>query len=47
MLLFLAIVALGFAAWLWSSWARSRAPTAPAVRQPSLSARVAYSSGRA
>jgi hypothetical protein len=29
-LLFLAIVALGFAAWLWSSWGRSRPPTAPA-----------------
>jgi hypothetical protein len=29
-LLFLAIVALGFAGWLWSSWARSRPPTAPA-----------------
>jgi hypothetical protein len=29
-LLFLAIVALGFAAWLWSSWSRSRPPTAPA-----------------
>jgi hypothetical protein len=29
-LLFLAIVALGFAAWLWSSRGRSRLPTAPA-----------------
>jgi len=29
-LLFLAIIALGFAAWLWSSWTRSRPPTAPA-----------------
>jgi len=29
-LLFLAIVALGFAAWLWSSWGRSRPPVAPA-----------------
>jgi len=29
-LLFLAIVALGFAAWLWSSWGRSRPPTATA-----------------
>ncbi len=29
-LLFLAIVALGFAAWLWSSWGRSRPPTAAA-----------------
>lgn len=29
-LLFLAIAALGFAAWLWSGWGRSRAPTAPA-----------------
>jgi hypothetical protein len=29
-LLFLAIVALGFAGWLWSSWARSRPPAAPA-----------------
>ena len=29
-LLFLAIVALGFAAWLWSNWSRSRPPTAPA-----------------
>jgi hypothetical protein len=29
-LLFLAIVALGFAAWLWSSWSRPRPPTAPA-----------------
>jgi hypothetical protein len=29
-LLFLAIAALGFAAWLWSSWGRSRPPTAPA-----------------
>jgi hypothetical protein len=30
MLLLLAIVALGFAAWLWSSRGRSRPPTAPA-----------------
>ena len=30
-LLFLAIAALGFAAWLWSSRARSRPPTAPAL----------------
>jgi len=30
MLLLLAIVALGFAAWLWSRWGRSRPPTAPA-----------------
>ena len=29
-LLFFAIVALGFAAWLWSRWGRSRPPTAPA-----------------
>jgi hypothetical protein len=29
-LLFVAIVALGFAAWLWSSWGRSRPPTAAA-----------------
>ena len=29
-LLFFAIVALGFAAWLWSSRSRSRPPTAPA-----------------
>ncbi len=29
-LLFLAIVALGFAAWLWLNWSRSRPPTAPA-----------------
>jgi hypothetical protein len=29
-LLFLAIVALGFAAWLWSSWGRSRRDPAPA-----------------
>ena len=29
-LLFLAIVALGFAAWLWSRWGRSRPPTATA-----------------
>jgi hypothetical protein len=29
-LLILAIVALGFAAWLWSNWGRSRPPTAPA-----------------
>src|SRR5262249_1399970 len=29
-LLFLAIVALGFAAWLWSNWSRSRPPTARA-----------------
>ena len=29
-LLLLAIVALGFAAWQWSSWRRSRPPTAPA-----------------
>ncbi|HEY7208272.1 MAG TPA: hypothetical protein VH416_08515 [Gaiellaceae bacterium] len=29
-LLFLAIVALGFAAWLWSRWNNSRPPTAPA-----------------
>ena len=27
-LLFLAVVALGFAAWLWASWSRSRPPTA-------------------
>jgi hypothetical protein len=29
-LLFLAVVALGFAAWLWASWSRPRPPTAPA-----------------
>jgi hypothetical protein len=29
-LLILAIIALGFAAWLWASWGRSRPPTAPA-----------------
>jgi hypothetical protein len=29
-LLFLAIVALGFAAWLWSNWGRSRPPSVPA-----------------
>jgi hypothetical protein len=29
-LLVLAIVALGFAAWLWSSWSRSRPPSLPA-----------------
>jgi hypothetical protein len=29
-LLLLAIVALGFAAWLWSSWVRSRPPSVPA-----------------
>ena len=29
-LLLFAIVALGFAAWLWSRWGRSRPPTAPA-----------------
>ena len=29
-LLFLAIVAIGFAAWLWSSWSRSRPPSVPA-----------------
>jgi hypothetical protein len=29
-LLFLALVALAFAAWLWSSWGRSRPPTASA-----------------
>jgi hypothetical protein len=29
-LLFLAILALGFAAWLWASWGRSRPPAAPA-----------------
>jgi hypothetical protein len=29
-LLFFAIVALCFAAWLWSRWSRSRPPTAPA-----------------
>jgi hypothetical protein len=29
-LLFFAIVALSFAAWLWSNWRRSRPPTAPA-----------------
>ncbi len=28
-LLFVAIAALGFAAWLWSSWARSRPPSVP------------------
>ena len=28
-LLFLAIAALGFAAWQWSSWARSRQPSVP------------------
>ena len=28
-LLFLAIVALGFAAWLWSNWGRSRSPSVP------------------
>src|SRR6478752_1435140 len=28
-LLFLALVALAFAAWLWSGWGRSRPPTAP------------------
>jgi hypothetical protein len=29
-LLVLAIIALGFAAWLWSNWSRSRPSTAPA-----------------
>jgi hypothetical protein len=29
-LLLLAIIALGFAAWLWASWGRSRPPGAPA-----------------
>jgi hypothetical protein len=29
-LLFFAIVALGFAAWLWSRWGRSRSPSVPA-----------------
>jgi hypothetical protein len=29
-LLLLAIVALGFAAWLWSNWSRSRPPSVPA-----------------
>lgn len=29
-LLLLAIVALGFATWLWASWSRSRPPTVPA-----------------
>jgi hypothetical protein len=29
-LLMFAIVALGFAAWLWSRWSRSQPPTAPA-----------------
>ncbi len=29
-LLLLALVALGFAAWLWASWGRSRPPTVPA-----------------
>ena len=29
-LLLLAVLALGFAAWLWSNWNRSRPPTAPA-----------------
>src|SRR5262249_33446080 len=28
-LLVLAVVALGFAAWLWTSWGRSRSPAAP------------------
>jgi hypothetical protein len=28
-LLVLAIVALGFAAWLWSSWGRSQPPGVP------------------
>ena len=28
-LLLLALAALGFAAWLWSNWSRSRPPTAP------------------
>jgi hypothetical protein len=30
MLLLLAIVALAYAVWLWSSWRRTRAPTVPA-----------------
>src|SRR5262249_43308408 len=30
-LLFLAIIALALAGWLWSSWSRSRPPSAPAV----------------
>ena len=30
-LLFLAVVALGFAAWLWASWGRSRPPGVPAA----------------
>jgi hypothetical protein len=30
MLLLLAILALGFAVWLWSRWSRSRPPTVPA-----------------
>jgi hypothetical protein len=29
-LLFLGILAVGFAVWLWSSWGRPRPPTAPA-----------------
>ena len=29
-LLIFAIVALGFALWLWSSWRRSRQPSVPA-----------------
>jgi hypothetical protein len=29
-LLFVAIAALGFAAWLWANWGRSRAPGVPA-----------------
>jgi hypothetical protein len=29
-LLSLAVIALGFAAWLWANWHRSRLPTAPA-----------------
>jgi hypothetical protein len=29
-LLFLAVVSLGFAAWLWSGWSRSRPPGVPA-----------------
>jgi hypothetical protein len=29
-LLFLGIIALGFAAWLWSNWGRARPPAAPA-----------------
>ena len=29
-LLFVAIVALGFATWLWSNWGRSQSPAAPA-----------------